>query len=145
MLTRAQVEAVLVGRCGPLMEKAGLAVTVAGSNASLTDPLRTALSLCGAPPASPDVVTSTDLAALPAARLEELLDRAELRTLQTIHRRLKNPAITVQGISIGTLANQVRDAIDDLRGQIADTWGVGAVSSVGVAELDLGFQEDWPS
>jgi hypothetical protein len=39
MATRAQVEQILVKRCGPLMTKAGMAVTFAGANIDLADPI----------------------------------------------------------------------------------------------------------
>ena len=55
-LTRANLEVILVKRCGALMTFAGLAVTVVGANDDLSDPLAAAMRASGYELASPVTV-----------------------------------------------------------------------------------------
>ena len=74
MATRTDVEVVLVKRAGALMAKAGMAVTVVGSNADLDDPVAYALRQVGC--ADVDGVASDDY--------DEFLDYAEYRLLENV-------------------------------------------------------------
>ena len=83
-LTRANCEAILVARLKLLLEAAGLAVTVTGTNADLNDPICVALREMGESVADISDVADTDLDGVVETDFNELLDRVELRTLETI-------------------------------------------------------------
>lgn len=83
-ITRASAEAILVRRLGPLMTKAGLAVTFTGSNADLSDPLGWGFRQAGYTLTSFTTVSDTDLAGVSGDDLDEMLDLAELRLLENI-------------------------------------------------------------
>ncbi len=136
IVTRAQVETILVARCGPWMKEVSMAETTDGTNADLTDPIRRALLLCGGTLASPVAVTDADLATVDAdERLDELLDRAELRIMQTVQRRLRKTSVLVVG-AVQTYKSDLLRAINDIVRQLTSdmkqTWGLGGSSGVGV-------------
>ena len=141
-LTLAQLETMLVARAGPLMARATMDVTTAGANPSLVDPLRSALGQMGVTVADPAAITDADLVTIGQDRLDELLDRAELRVLKTILRRLNQPDFTIPGpISIRSLWRQVESAINQMEREIRDSWGI-AGGGVAVVGLDLGIDEE---
>src|SRR5688500_1941665 len=79
---RTQVEQELVSRAKNKMALVGMAVTADGLNTSLDSPIATALRKMGF--AVDLVADDNDLAALPSEKLDEFLDRAELRLLENI-------------------------------------------------------------
>src|SRR5690242_14586451 len=83
-LTRANIETILVKRCGPLMTAAGMATTVLGSNADLNDPIGYAVRKAGGSVTSFVAVADADIAGVDELGYDQLLDLAELRTLETI-------------------------------------------------------------
>ncbi len=84
-LTRANIEAVLVRRCGRLLTAAGLdSTTISGANADLNDPIGWAIRQCAGTVASLVLVADTDIATVAESDLDKLLDLAELRTLESI-------------------------------------------------------------
>jgi|GEM_PF-2298791 len=84
-LTRANIEAVLVRRCGKLLTAAALdGTTVNGTNADLNDPIGSALRALGYTVASIVAVADSDLSTVGAGHIDQLLDLAELRTLESI-------------------------------------------------------------
>lgn len=83
-LTRANVESIIVQRAGPLMLKAGMAVTVVGTNASLNDAIGWALRQAGYTVADPSLVTDSDVSAVTTANLDLFLDLTEYRTLLSV-------------------------------------------------------------
>jgi hypothetical protein len=84
-ITRANAEAVLVGRLGALMEEANLdGTTVDGTNEDLNDPIGVALRAMGYSVTDIAAVADGDLASLGEEEFNEFLDRAELRTLESI-------------------------------------------------------------
>lgn len=93
-ITRANVEAILVQRCGALMSFAGYAVTVAGSNANLNDPIGYALRQTGYSVASIAAVADADLAVIDDADIDQILDIAEFRTLENVSGNLDDVDIT---------------------------------------------------
>lgn len=147
-ITRAQAEAVLVNRCGPFLEAAGLAVTTAGANADLDDVLRRTLALMGFAPAA-IVAADSDLSALDTSPLvEEFLDRAELRALETCQGRLADPSLMVEGLIQVQQADAGRACTEAIRARAAAllrTWGdVGAGSTLGVQSVSFAFQQREP-
>lgn len=83
-LTRANVESILVKRCGSLMSLVDMAVTVAGSNADLNDPIGYALRWAGYSVSNIASVSDTDLSSVADADYDQILDIGELRTLQNV-------------------------------------------------------------
>jgi hypothetical protein len=79
-ITRAQVESNLVGRTGKRMELAGFAITTAGANADLNDPISSAMRSMGLEVSYP--VTDANLSLVAETDISELFDRAELQLLQ---------------------------------------------------------------
>lgn len=92
--TRANLEGLVVGRLGPLMEAAGLDISVTGSNSSLSAPLSKAARGVGAATADYATITSDELATIAAADLDPLFDLSEYRTLETVITNLDDTDIT---------------------------------------------------
>ena len=97
-LTRANIEAVLIKRAGHLMTVAGMdGTTVAGTNADLGDPIAFALRQIGCSVATPASPTDAEVAALSTDDTDQLLDLAEIRTLDTILQHLLDLVDTQAG------------------------------------------------
>lgn len=88
MATRANLESVLVKRAGAMMSVVSMAVTFAGSNADLNDPIGYALRQAGYAVANAFSVVDADVAEVTDADLDMVLDYAELRLLETISTNL---------------------------------------------------------
>ena len=129
-LTRANVEAIIVQRTGPLMLKAGMAITVAGSNASLNDPIGWALRQLGYTVADIATVADGDVAGVTPADLDLFLDYAEYRTLVSI---LTN--LTLVDTKVGSRA----ESLSQLAGQVqARLTLLAELLGIGVGELTVG-------
>lgn len=144
-LTRSQAETVLVNRCGPFLDAAALAVTTAGTNADLDDVLRRTLALMGYTPAAM-AVTDADLAALTTpALIEEYLDRAEVRALETCQGRLADPSLMVEGliqVQSADVGRAVTAALAARSEAVLATWGEPAKgSALGSCPVHFQFQE----
>lgn len=141
-ITRAQVEASVVGRLRGKMALVGFAVTTTGSNADLNDPIAVALRKMGKPASNP--VGDGDLSSLSGVELDELLDRAELRTLQNIAGNLTLVDVSVgpRRESLGQLGGQIEKQIESLSRFIEREFGPGAQELAG-GIIDLGYQADW--
>jgi hypothetical protein len=84
-LTRAAVELVLIKRCGGLLAEVGFDnLTIDGSNTDLNDPIGWALRQAGYTVANISAVVDADLTNVTTADTDQVLDLAELRTLQNI-------------------------------------------------------------
>ena len=137
--TRAQAEASLVARQKVKMAYVSFAVTTAGSNADLNDPLAVALRKLGKTASSP--VSDSDLTTLTDEQWDELLDRAELRLLQSISGNLDEVDISVgpRRESLSQLSAQVDKAIERLEARIEKEYG--GFSALKSGRIGLGFQE----
>lgn len=83
-LTRANVEALLVKRIGPIFEEVSLdGTTVDGTNADLNDPIGWAVAGMDETVDDRTTVDDEDIARVAAADYNQFLDLAELRSLQT--------------------------------------------------------------
>lgn len=145
-LTRAQAEAMLVRRCGRWMSRAKMAVVTDGTNADLNDPIRLALQAMGLAVADVTSVSDADLVALDVAttKLDEFLDRAEVRTLESVLGNMSDPDITVEGIGIKQATSQLVKLLDGKREALRKTWGlIGGGISIGTFSGD--FQQDLPT
>lgn len=84
-ITRINAETIIVARVGALMTEASLdGTTLDGTNADLNDPLGVALREMGESVADISAVADADLSGVAEADYNELLDRTELRTLESI-------------------------------------------------------------
>lgn len=127
-ITRANVESVLVQRAGSFMAAVGMATTVAGSNASLNDPIGWALRRAGYSVSSLTSVADSDLAGLATTDTDKLLDLAEIRTLENVAGNLTQVDVTMgdRTDKFGQLLAQIEKRIERLRKQIEQDYGIGA-------------------
>lgn len=134
-ITRANVESEIVSRVGAWMTAASLAVTVAGSNASLNSPIGWAVRLAGGTTASPALVTDTDVQTVTDANLDKLYDLAELRTLESA---LSNyPGVDKKAGPVELKSSQLGDrllaVISMKRAQVAADYGIGGYTAFSVS------------
>jgi hypothetical protein len=137
-ITRADIESILVRRASGFMAAAGLAVTVAGSNADLNDPLGWALRKSGITPVLITAVADADVAK--ATDVDQLLDLAELRLLENIYGNLTLVDITLgpRKDALGQIGARLEKRIDVLREKIDKEYGIGAsILQGGVITLDF--------
>ena len=137
-LTRAILGTILKSRIGTLMEAVSFAVTTAGANADLDDPLAWATRRVGGTTASFSTTTDAEIAAVSSDEYEDLVDLAEYRTLQNILGNLDNVDITAgpRSEKLSQLADQVRGMIDS-RQDFADSF----VRPVTAGYISMGFAE----
>lgn len=142
-ITRANVETLLVKRCGSLMMAAGMdGTTVSGSNADLNDPLGYAVRKCGGTVATITSVADSDLSGIDSGDYDKLIDIAELRTLESIEGNLDDVDISVgsRREALNQLSAQVAKKIDRKREQVERAYGVG-LGELEAGVVSLGFQE----
>ena len=139
-LTRVQAETILVKRAGSLMSEAGLAVTFAGSNADLNDPIGWAVRQLGLPVANILTVADSDLAAVAADDYDQLLDLAEYRLLQNISGNLGVTDIKVgpREEKLDQLVQAVEKRLARKKAQLQQDYGFGlGTLTAGVISLDF--------
>ena len=140
-ITRDNVEAILVQRCGKLLAAADMdGTTIAGTNASLNDPIGWSTRRLGYPVANLTSVSNADLASVADEEVDQLLDLAELRTLQNIEGNLDDVDISANGRSesLGQLVKQVQTRLERVKAAIEKEYGTGlGTLSAGVVELDF--------
>lgn len=145
-VTRANLESILVQRCGRLMSFVGMAITTAGANASLNDPIGYALRQAGFTVANIASVADADVASVTAAELDEVLDYAELRTLENVEGNFD--AVDIANGPEKENFSQVQKTLDGriskLNDKIAITYGTGAVLETGTITYDFATHGDDP-
>jgi hypothetical protein len=122
------------------MSKAGMAVTFAGSNVNLVDPLGWAIRRLGYTLATFGTVTDADLAVIPADDTDQLLDLAEYRTLRNIlgNIALVDTRVGPREEKLSQLAPQIRELLKSKWEQLEEEYGVGTPSlEAGVVGLDF--------
>jgi hypothetical protein len=143
-MTRANVEALLIRRCGTALTQAGLdGTTQDGSNGELNDPIGRALRILEYTTATPADITDSDLAALEDDDIDALLDLAELRTLETVYNVVVDKVDTTVGPqrqNLAQWANALDAKIQRLQEQARALYGLGAPKLEG-GVLDLDFME----
>jgi hypothetical protein len=134
-VTRANVEAILVQRAGPLMTKAGMATTIVGTNANLNDPIGWGVRQAGGTVAVYSLVTDADLATVDSADTDKMLDFAELRLLKNIltNISLVDTQVGSRRESLSQLARQLENRIKTFTEELEDTYGLS------VPSLEAGF------
>lgn len=83
-LTRANVEAAIVDRCGAFLTLVGKPTTTAGSNASLNFPIGKAVQALGFAVSDIGAVADADIAQVPGAEANRFLDYVELYVLESV-------------------------------------------------------------
>ena len=140
-LTRTNIEEILIRRCGALMTAAGMdGTTTSGSNADLNDPIGFAIRKCGGTVASVVAVADADLAGISTDNLDQLLDVAELRTLESIAGNLDDVNITEGPHSeqLADLSARVQKRIETKQARIEKEYGIGVGAfTAGVLRLDF--------
>lgn len=132
MLTRANVELILIARVGAWLTSAGLdGVTVSGSNESLNDPIGWAIRQAGGTVSNPAFVTDADVQTVASVDLDKLLDLAEYRVLLSV--LSNNTATDIKAGPVEIKDSQFGAAllarIAALRTQIAADYGIGIIDS----------------
>jgi len=131
MATRAQVEQVMVYRAGPIMAKAGMAVTVAGANTDLADPIAWAVRQVGG--ATADITNPTTAEVAAVAAIDEMLALSELRLLNNILINLDDVDYKQgpRSEELDQLAQRVAKRIAALEEMLEDEFGHGAAELEG--------------
>ena len=127
-VTRANVETVLVARLGPLMTKAGMDGTTAdGTNTDLADPIAWGLRQAGYSVADITNPTTAEVA-LALDDIDEVVDLAELRTLENILGNLDDvdTAVGPRDEKLSQLAAQVQELIALKQASNEGLYGHGA-------------------
>jgi hypothetical protein len=117
-LTRANVEAKLVGDWRQLLLAAGMAVVNDGTNADLNWPIATALLWLGVAPSNAAVVTDADIGRVPASRTPFFLALAGIHTAEAILGQVR--ALVDTQVGINRLSNE--EMADGLEMTIARLW-----------------------
>lgn len=123
--------------------------TVDGTNGDLSDPIRTGLGSLGVACADPTSPADADLAALATADLDQLLDVAEYRCLQSVLGNLDevNEQAGTDRKDFGQFAAALQVTIAALLTSLQQTYGVGLMAP-SIGTLDYNFAEsgdpaDW--
>lgn len=134
--TRANLEVILVKRCGALLEKAGLSADQI-NNEDLNDPIGYAVRQAGGSVANIGRVTDTDVATVSDTYLDKLLDFAEFRTLQNISGNLDIVNITVgpRSEDFSDLVDAVEARLKRKESQLKQLYGFGLNSGSGLINL----------
>lgn len=137
-LTRANAEDIVVDRLGALMDAAGLAVTVAGSNDDLNGPLSWAARQVGVTLASPVTVTDSDLSGISSDDYDDFFDLAEWRTLKNIQGALDLVDVTAgpRSEALSQLSTQVDRMLELRRDHIEE---ISASRAVAYRYVELDF------
>lgn len=143
-LTRAAVETILTRRVGQRMAAAGLDGTNHdGGNDDLNDAIWLALDTLGYAVADISNVVDADLT--PVTNVAQLLDVAELRTLESIQGNLAKVDFTDgASYSLNQLSLQVDRLIADKRKMLQQQYGIGLGTLTG-GVVGLDFQGSNPT
>lgn len=131
-ITRINVETILVARVGALMTEADLdGSTVDGTNADLNDPIGVALRDMGESVADVSDVADTDLSGVVETDYNELLDRVELRTLESIEGNFVLVDVTAgpRSEKLSQMASFIQTRKTQLLDRIREQHGVGAIEA----------------
>ena len=141
-LTRADTEYLLEAGVGPLMEAAGMVVTVAGTNADLNGPIGRAIRDLGYSVASAVLVADADVASVTDAQTDQFLDIAMLHTLEAILGNFDKADINTgpRSEKLNQLAAQAERKIKRLRTSLERDYGYG-VGTVTAGYMQQDFAE----
>lgn len=122
-LQRYSLDTVLLRRCAPLMERAGMDITTVGGNPDLDDPIAWALRVLGFSTANVETVSDADLSTVGVAYWDAILDLAEVRCLESVAANLSKVSTRVGNLQQqhGELAPRVQKLADTRRRNAAIT------------------------
>ena len=139
--TRTQVETILIQRCGPLMETAGMDMyPVSGFYDGLNDPIGFAMRKLSYSVADITSVANSDVSAVTTDDLDALLDLAELRLLQNVLGNFDAVDTTVgpRTEKLSQLRDGLEVRIDKLSAAISSDYGIGGTAlQAGTIGLDI--------
>ena len=142
-LSRANVEKILISRLGNKLTAAGLdGTTITGSNASLNDPIGYALRLSGYGVFDITNVADSDLLPVSNTTVDQVLDLAELRTLESVAGNLAvvDQIVGPRRMMLTQLSDQVEKEIARMREKVTALYGIG-IGSLDAGTINLDFQE----
>lgn len=142
MATRANIEALLVRRCGPLMTAAGMAVTVVGSNADLDDPMGWALRAMDVSVSNIVSISDSDISGVSDANMNKFLDYSEYRLLENVLGNLDDVDLSAgpYSESLGQLSATIEGRLERMSKKLQDLYGL-LTSSVTFGKITLSFAE----
>jgi hypothetical protein len=155
-LTRADVESVLIARCGAALAVVGMNGTLAdGTNPDLSDPIRHATRMFGISLIGTVSVTDADLATITGFGIERLIDMAERRIFETLLDRFVYVDTQVDRDSqkYDQLRKGWQARIDAITASLAKPYGPGVGGAQGGSLLrgrpvpnsaTLGNRRGWP-
>lgn len=148
-LTRANVETILVKRCGSLLTAAGLdGSTIDGTNEDANDPIGYALRQLSYTVDDITAVDDADVSSVSTSNYDKLLDLAELRMLENIQGNLDEVDITLgpRKEALGQLPARLEKRIERLEDKLKKRYGIGAATlTAGTIMLDFAeHNEDLP-
>jgi hypothetical protein len=145
--TRANIEEILIRRCGSLMTAVGFSVTASGAgnpNIDLNDPIGYGLRKAGFTVANIALVSDADIASITgdADELDEVIDIAEYRLLENIAGNLDDVDIKTGQISesLSQLAASLEKRMARLQNKLSSEYGLfvgGSELQAGVIGLDF--------
>ena len=141
-LTRANIESILVQRCGAYMTAAGMVVTVAGSNVNLNDPIGYAVRMCDGTVTDYVTVADADVVTVDSTDYDKLLDIAELRLLDSISTNLDDVDLTVgpRSEKLNQLALNLQAIMERKSKRVEKSYGIDA-PLVGTGAIVLDFAD----
>lgn len=141
MATRANVELEIVSRASAWMAASGLAVTTAGSNASLNSPIAWAIRQAGGTVSDPALVADADVATV--SDLDLLYDLAELRTLENVLANFTGVDKKAGPVELKSsqMADRIEKRIAQLRAWLSTAYGIGGTGILTGGTLTLDIAE----
>lgn len=132
-ITRANMEAIIVSRCNRLMAFVGMAVTITGSNSSLNDPIGYSIRRLGYSVINIGSVTDTDVANIKDDEIDEALDYAEMRTLESVAGNMDAVDISngPEKENFSQVSTSLEKRIKSLTDKITASYGSGAIPETG--------------
>lgn len=140
----ADVKGVLSTRCGATLAMSGLDGTATSS--LFLDGIASSARELGVTLASPLTVVDADLVGVTQSQISQLLDVAELRTMETALNSFtqcdtKYDTEEIDAASVGRL---LADSVKRLSAYVLEKYGIGQAAPT-LGNVDLGFQETaWP-
>ena len=122
-------------RVGAWLAAAGLPTTIVGSNAALNDPIGWAIRQSDGTVASAVLVTDADVATVASADLDQLIDLAELRALESVLSNFTGVDKKAGPVELKSsqMADRLERRIASLRSMISLTYGIGGYGAFSVA------------
>jgi hypothetical protein len=141
-LTRANVERILIRRCGTALEKAGLDyLTDNGKNPDLNDPVGYGVRMLGGTVADVTEVADSDVSGVATDDYDALFDLAECRLTETLYNTvldLVDTQVGPQRQSLSQWAEALGRKAARMTARIVQVHGVGGGTlSAGVIDMDF--------